>query len=130
MNPWSSYGNFHTFEPIYRKNVFIREILVEKFPPFVKEINLTISSIPVQVQERRINATWNVEMAQDLATYHSIDAESELAALLTNPNSATRIVICEKYKLDAPTFITDMLAQAISEAIDRQILDTLLSTMS
>lgn len=32
----------------------------------------------------KIKATWNPEMLQDLATYHSIDAVSELEAILAD----------------------------------------------
>ena len=51
--------------------------------PWLKPFNLDLNSVEVTAGERRIHATWTPEMAQDLQTYHNIDAEAELTRLLT-----------------------------------------------
>lgn len=51
--------------------------------PWLKPFNLDLNSVEVTAGERRIRATWNPELAQDLETYHNIDAEAELTRLLT-----------------------------------------------
>lgn len=47
-------------------NLYKRELLVEKWN-----------------RVRKLRVTWTQEMAQDLEAYHSIDAEAELTALLS-----------------------------------------------
>lgn len=51
--------------------------------PCLKPFDLNIESVEVTAGERRIRATWNPELAQDLEFYHNIDVESELTRLLT-----------------------------------------------
>ena len=51
--------------------------------PWLKPFDLNIESVEVTAGERRIRATWNPELAQDLEAYHNIDAEAELTRLLT-----------------------------------------------
>jgi len=57
-----------------------------------------MSSVDVTVGERRIRATWTPELAQDLEACHNIDAEDEL---------------------------TRLLAEQISQEIDRNIVNTI-----
>lgn len=52
------------------------------------EVKLVLSSVTVQVQSRKMRAEWTPELAQDLAAYHSIDAEAELTALLSEELAA------------------------------------------
>lgn len=66
----------------------------------IPEINLTVSSVPVTAETRRLKATWTPELAQDLNAYHALDAEVEL---------------------------TTILSEVISTEIDRDILGRLLS---
>ena len=40
-------------------------------------------TVEVSVGVNRFRAQWNPEMAQDIATYHNIDAEAELTRILS-----------------------------------------------
>ena len=75
-----------------------RQVLFEKYEPHKTEIFFT--SIPVQAEARKLRATWAPQMADDLAAFQSIDADSELRALLNidEGNTQTRKVIIEKWK--------------------------------
>jgi hypothetical protein len=66
----------------------------------IPEINLTVSSVAVVAETRKLKATWTPELAQDLNAYHALDAEVEL---------------------------TTILSEVISTEIDRDILGRLLS---
>jgi len=52
------------------------------------QVKLTVSSVTVQVASRKLKAVWTPELAQDLAAYHSVDAEAELTALLSEELAA------------------------------------------
>ncbi len=47
------------------------------------EITIRFSSVTVNATTRKLRAHWTPELAQDLEAYHSIDAEAELTALLS-----------------------------------------------
>jgi hypothetical protein len=47
------------------------------------EITIRFSSVTVNTVTRKLRAHWTPELAQDLEAYHSIDAEAELTALLS-----------------------------------------------
>jgi hypothetical protein len=47
------------------------------------EITIRFSSVTVNTATRKLRAHWTPELAQDLEAYHSIDAEAELTALLS-----------------------------------------------
>ena len=47
------------------------------------EITIRFSSVTVTTITRKLRAHWTPELAQDLEAYHSIDAEAELTALLS-----------------------------------------------
>jgi hypothetical protein len=49
----------------------------------IPEIELQMRSIPVTAKTRKLKASWTPEFAQDLNAYHSIDAEAELTAMLS-----------------------------------------------
>jgi len=66
----------------------------------VPELNVEMKSIPIVAKTRKLRAQWTPEFAQDLNAYHSIDAEAEL---------------------------TSMLSEYISQEIDFEILDMLIS---
>jgi len=68
--------------------------------PNIPEINIAVSSVPVQAVTRKLKATWTPELAQDINAYHAIDAEVEL---------------------------TTILSDIISTEIDREILSALLA---
>lgn len=52
------------------------------------EVKLIVTSVTVSVTSRKMKAHWTPELAQDLAAYHSIDAEAELTALLSEELAA------------------------------------------
>jgi len=49
----------------------------------IPEINIVLNSIPIVAKTRKLKAVWTPELAQDLNAYHSIDAEAELTAMLS-----------------------------------------------
>jgi len=49
----------------------------------IPEVNLELKSEPIVAKTRKLKAVWTPEFAQDLNAYHSIDAEAELTALLS-----------------------------------------------
>jgi hypothetical protein len=49
----------------------------------MSEITIRFSSVTVNTVTRKLRAHWTPELAQDLEAYHSIDAEAELTALLS-----------------------------------------------
>jgi hypothetical protein len=49
----------------------------------IPEVNLQLNSEPIVAKTRKLKAVWTPELAQDLNAYHSIDAEAELTALLS-----------------------------------------------
>ena len=65
----------------------------------IPEINLELRSESIVAKTRKLKAVWTPEFAQDLNSYHSIDAEAEL---------------------------TSMLSEYISQEIDLEILDMLI----
>lgn len=49
----------------------------------IPEINIQLQSVPIVAKSRKLKAVWTPELAQDLNAYHSIDAEAELTAILS-----------------------------------------------
>jgi hypothetical protein len=49
----------------------------------IPQIDLELRSIPIVAKTRKLKAVWTPELAQDLNAYHSIDAEAELTAMLS-----------------------------------------------
>jgi len=66
----------------------------------IPELNVEMKSLPIVAKTRKLKAQWTPEFAQDLNAYHSIDAEAEL---------------------------TSMLSEYISQEIDFEILDMLMT---
>src|ERR1035437_4181727 len=52
------------------------------------ELTIRFSSVTVNTVTRKMRAHWTPELAQDLEAYHSIDAEAELTALLSEEIAA------------------------------------------
>ncbi len=67
----------------------------------IPEINLQLRSEPIVAKTRKLKAVWTPELAQDLNAYHSIDAEAELTAMLS-----------EYISLEIDLEILDMLLNA------------------
>ena len=68
----------------------------------IPEVNLDLKSEPIVAKTRKLKAVWTPELAQDLNAYHSIDAEAELTALLS-----------EYVSMEIDIEILDMLNQAV-----------------
>jgi hypothetical protein len=49
----------------------------------IPEINLALNSEAIVAKTRKLKAVWTPELAQDFNAYHSIDAEAELTAILS-----------------------------------------------
>jgi len=49
----------------------------------IPEIDVALRSEPIVAKTRKLKAVWTPEFAQDLNAYHSIDAEAELTAILS-----------------------------------------------
>lgn len=49
----------------------------------IPEINIVLKQIPIVPKTRKLKAVWSPELAQDLNAFHSIDAEAELTAMLS-----------------------------------------------
>jgi hypothetical protein len=54
----------------------------------MSELTIRFSSVTVNTATRKMRAHWTPELAQDLEAYHSIDAEAELTALLSEEVAA------------------------------------------
>ena len=54
----------------------------------MSELSIRFSSVTVNTVTRKMRAHWTPELAQDLEAYHSIDAEAELTALLSEEIAA------------------------------------------
>ena len=49
----------------------------------IPELDIALKSVPIIAKTRKLKAVWTPELAQDLNAYHSVDAEAELTALLS-----------------------------------------------
>ena len=93
----------------------------------IPEVNLELKSEPIVAKTRKLKAVWTPELAQDLNAYHSVDAEAELTALLS-----------EYVSMEIDLEILDMLinnAPAInkerwSARLNREIIKTGLNNYS
>ena len=93
----------------------------------IPEVNLELRSEPIVAKTRKLKAVWTPELAQDLNAYHSVDAEAELTALLS-----------EYVSMEIDLEILDMLinnAPAInkerwSARLNREIIKTGLNSYS
>jgi hypothetical protein len=68
----------------------------------IPQIDLELKSETIVAKTRKLKAVWSPELAQDLNAYHSIDAEAELTAMLSD-------YISTEIDLE----ILDMLIQAV-----------------
>ena len=50
----------------------------------IPEINIQLRSETIAAKTRKLKAVWSPELAQDLNAYHSVDAEAELTAMLSD----------------------------------------------
>ncbi|HPM21454.1 MAG TPA: hypothetical protein PLY35_09435 [Thermotogota bacterium] len=54
----------------------------------IPELDIEMRSEPIIAETRKLKSTWTPELVQDLSAYHSIDAEAELTAYLSDYMSA------------------------------------------
>ena len=54
----------------------------------IGEVGVTLDSLTISVEERKLRATWSPEMAQDVAAFQNIDAEAEMTAVLSQQVAA------------------------------------------
>jgi len=52
------------------------------------QVSFTITSVTVEVQERKMRVTWSPELAQDVKNFQNIDAETELTTLMSEQVAA------------------------------------------
>jgi len=71
----------------------------------IPQIDLELRSETIVAKTRKLKAVWSPELAQDLNAYHSVDAEAELTALLSDYVS-----------MEIDLEILDMLIQAAPQA--------------
>ena len=92
LRPSGVYGN--DFNPANLNNGAGGFVDVDVVPAFeifndleakseMAELTIRFSSVTVNTITRKLRAHWTPELAQDLEAYHSIDAEAELTALLS-----------------------------------------------
>jgi hypothetical protein len=63
---------------------------LELNPAYSSELKLQILQIPITTQIHKMKTSWTVELAQDLAAYHALDAEAELTQLLAEEVAAEK----------------------------------------
>jgi hypothetical protein len=49
----------------------------------IPEVDIQLRSVSIVAKTRKLKAVWTPELAQDLNAYHSVDAEAELTAMLS-----------------------------------------------
>jgi hypothetical protein len=94
-------GTFVTFIVETTANVVLNKVLYSKQPVDtargdfedrdgsvtnldIPQIDLELKSETIVAKTRKLKAVWSPELAQDLNAYHSIDAEAELTAMLSD----------------------------------------------
>jgi hypothetical protein len=74
----------------------------------IPEVNLELKSEAIVAKTRKLKAVWTPELAQDLNAYHSIDAEAELTALLSEYISMEiDLEILDMLLVNAPAITTE-----------------------
>lgn len=82
----------------------------------IPEINLDLKSEPIVAKTRKLKAVWTPELAQDLNAYHSIDAEAELTAMLSEYVSMELdLEILDMLVSGAPAATTEYWSAAIGK---------------
>jgi hypothetical protein len=93
----------------------------------IPEVNLELKSEPIVAKTRKLKAVWTPELAQDLNAYHSVDAEAELTALLSEYVSMEiDLEILDMLINNVPT----LLRERWSAKLNREIIKTGATTYS
>jgi hypothetical protein len=84
----------------------------------IPEVNLQLNSEPIVAKTRKLKAVWTPELAQDLNAYHSIDAEAELTALLSEYVSMEiDLEILDMLITSAPAYTTERWSAKLNREI-------------
>lgn len=84
----------------------------------IPEVNLELKSEPIVAKTRKLKAAWTPELAQDLNAYHSIDAEAELTALLSEYVSMEiDLEILDMLIVNAPSVTTERWSAKLNREI-------------
>jgi hypothetical protein len=84
----------------------------------IPEVNLELRSEPIVAKTRKLKAVWTPELAQDLNAYHSIDAEAELTALLSEYVSMEiDLEILDMLIVNAPALTTERWSAKLNTEI-------------
>ncbi len=84
----------------------------------IPEVNLELKSEPIVAKTRKLKAVWTPELAQDLNAYHSIDAEAELTALLSEYVSMEiDLEILDMLIVNVPALTTERWSAKINREI-------------
>lgn len=84
----------------------------------IPEVNLELKSEPIVAKTRKLKAVWTPELAQDLNAYHSIDAEAELTALLSEYVSMEiDLEILDMLITTAPAYTTERWSAKLNREI-------------
>jgi hypothetical protein len=78
----------YTIQPVDSNRGDFEDKVGSSIPPTgidlnIPEIDIELRSEPIVAKSRKLKAVWTPELAQDLNAYHSIDAEAELTAMLS-----------------------------------------------
>lgn len=85
----------------------------------IPEVNLELKSEAIVAKTRKLKAVWTPELAQDLNAYHSIDAEAELTALLSEYVSMEiDLEILDMLIVAAPAITTEYWSAKIGSEIN------------
>lgn len=88
----------------------------------IPEVNLELKSEAIVAKTRKLKAVWTPELAQDLNAYHSIDAEAELTALLSEYVSMEiDLEILDMLITSAPAVTTDYWSARIGAEYDANL---------
>lgn len=58
--------------------IVVKEVVAKVSEPEIPMINMVLESKPIVAKSRKLKAKWSVEAAEDLESWHSIEAEQEL----------------------------------------------------
>jgi hypothetical protein len=88
----------------------------------IPEINLELKSEAIVAKTKKLKAVWTPELAQDLNAYHSIDAEAELTALLSEYVSMEiDLEILDMLIVNAPQATTEFWSARIGSEFNPQL---------
>lgn len=84
----------------------------------IPEVNLELKSESIIAKTKKLKAVWTPELAQDLNAYHSIDAEAELTALLSEYVSMEiDLEILDMLITNAPAITTERWSAKLNREI-------------